>query len=167
DDKRIQVTCERDPANLPFFRLAARGLVLDLARHERRFNLVFAADVVDGIVAAGEADAAPGRTYFLTDPRPYAHADAARALSRVFGRRLRRIAVPDPVLDLAALAADGVSRITGRPLVFGRHKAREMKTRWWLCSPGRAEGDFGWRSRVSLEDGVRATARWYREAGWL
>jgi nucleoside-diphosphate-sugar epimerase len=151
----------RDLALLPFFRLAARGLALGLDGRGRRFNLLHASDVASGLLLAAEAEGARGRTYFLSDGVPYRYGDIASSMGRAFGREVRRIPVPDFMLDLAGALADETTGLLGRPAVFGRDKARELKGRFWLCSAERASRELGWAARVALDPGIAETAAWY------
>jgi len=156
----------RDEAILPFFQLAARGFCPGLDGPGRRFNLLHARDVADGILAAATAPGADGRTYFLADDDGgYSYSGLGQAMATAYGRRQRRLPLPDVLLDLAAVAADEIAALTGRVSVFGRQKAIELKTRWWLCSPARARRELGWKARVPLATGLAETARWYAEAG--
>ncbi|MHC4731703.1 MAG: NAD-dependent epimerase/dehydratase family protein [Planctomycetota bacterium] len=160
----------RDEGILPFFQLAALGLAAGLeGPRGRRFNLLHARDVAEGMLAAAETPAAAGRTYFLADEHGhgYGYRDVARSLERAFGRRTRRVPLPDLLVDLAGVITDEVAWLFGRRPIFGRDKAREIKARWWLCSPERAARDLGWRARIPLDDGFAETARWYAEAGKL
>jgi nucleoside-diphosphate-sugar epimerase len=160
----------RDEGILPFFQLAARGFAAGLeGPRGRRFNLLHARDVAEGTLAAAETAAAAGRTYFLADEHGsgYGYPEVARSLERAFGHRTRRVPLPDLLLDLAGVITDEVAWLCGRRSIFGRDKAREIKARWWLCSPERAARDLGWRARIALDDGFAETARWYAEAGKL
>ncbi|MHC4970870.1 MAG: NAD-dependent epimerase/dehydratase family protein [Planctomycetota bacterium] len=160
----------RDEGILPFFQLAALGFAAGLeGPRGRRFNLLHARDVAEGTLAAAETPAAAGRTYFLADEHGtgYGYRDVAESLERAFGRRTRRVPLPDLLLDLAGVITDEVAWLCGRRPVFGRDKAREIKARWWLCSPERAARELGWRARIPLDDGIAETARWYAEAGKL
>ncbi len=157
----------RDRGILPFFQLAARGLAADLDGPGRRFNMIHVRDLAEGIRSAGAASTSVGRVYFLTHPQPCSYRDVGSALAAAFGRKLWRLRVPDVVLDLAAVAVDEVAALTGTPQIFGRQKAIELKSRYWLCSPARARADFGWSTSLGLAEGMAETALWYREAGWL
>lgn len=157
----------RDEGILPFFQLAAAGFWPDLDGRGRRFNLLHACDVADALLAAAGSEVAVGRTYFLSDGRGYAHREVGEALGRAFGRRVRRVPVPDLLLDFAALVTDETASLLGRVPVFGRQKAKELKARYWLASPERAERELGWRPRMPLETGLAETARWYEAAGWI
>lgn len=155
----------RDRALLPFFRFAARGLAPGLEGRGRRFNLLHARDVARGVLLAAEAEGARGRTYFLSDGQGYGYGDIAASMGRAFGRPARRVPVPDFVLDLAAALGDEAMSLLGRVPVFGRDKARELKARFWLCSPARAVRELGWTPGVALDDGIRETAEWYVRQG--
>lgn len=157
----------RDVALLPLFRLASKGLWPGLEGPGRRFNLLHARDVARGILLAAEAEGARGRTYFLSDGPGYGYPDVARSMGRAFGRRTRRVPVPDFALDLAAAVSDEVMSLLGRAAVFSRDKARDLKGRLWLCSAARAEAEIGWRPLVALDDGTKETADWYRRNGLL
>jgi nucleoside-diphosphate-sugar epimerase len=155
----------RDLALLPFFRLAARGLAPGLEGAGRRFNLLHARDVARGLLLAAEAEAASGRTYFLADEQGYGYPDIARSMAQAYGRRVRRVPVPDLLLDIAAILTEEAGALVGRAPVFSRDKARELKARWWLASAARARRELGWAPRIPLDEGMRETARWYAEAG--
>ena len=46
-------------------------------------------------------------------------------------------------------------------------KANELLADAWLCDPTGLERAIGWRAATDLREGLRATAAWYRAAGWL
>jgi nucleoside-diphosphate-sugar epimerase len=156
----------RDEGILPFFQLASMGFAAGLEGRGRRFNLLHARDVAEGILAAATAAVARTEVYFLVDADGgYDHGKLAAALGRAFGRRLRRLPVPDLLLELAGVLTDEIALFTGGVPILGRQKARELLTRWWLGSPERAERDLGWSARIPLAEGLADTARWYAERG--
>jgi len=157
----------RDQAILPFFQLGARGFAPGLDGRGRRFNLLHARDVAAGLLAAATAPPAAGRVYFLADADGCSYADLAGVLARVFARRIRKIPLPDVLLDLAGALVDEIAGLAGQVPVFGREKARELKARWWLASAAAAQRDLGWEPRIELDEGFSETARWYEEHGLL
>jgi len=157
----------RDRALLPFFALAARGLAPGLEGPGRRFNLLHVRDVARGIARAAEVEGARGRVYFLSDGSGYGYPEIALSMGRAFKRKTRRIPIPDFVLDIAAALSDELAGLAGRTPVFGRDKARELKARWWLCSPRNAERDLDWRPAIGLDEGIAETADWYLREGLL
>jgi nucleoside-diphosphate-sugar epimerase len=71
------------------------------------------------------------------------------------------------VLHAAARVSEIAARASGQPTVFDRDKARELLAPGWLCETESARRVLGFQTRIPLEQGLRATAQWYREEGWL
>ena len=42
-----------------------------------------------------------------------------------------------------------------------------MDERFWICGNERISREIGWQPAMSAAKGVRATAEWYRDHGWL
>jgi len=150
-----------------FFDAAARGVLLRVGTRPRRVSIVHGADLAAGIRLALDADRAAGRTYFVADPAPYAIDDLIARIAAAVGGRTRRVRVPDPVLRAAGVLAEEIARWRGATPLFSRDKAREFLAEGWVCDPRRAMDELGWRPARTLDEGLAATARWYRERGWI
>jgi nucleoside-diphosphate-sugar epimerase len=57
--------------------------------------------------------------------------------------------------------------LTGRPALLNRARYRELSAPGFVCSVAKIEAATGWRAAIAIDDGVQATADWYRRAGWL
>jgi nucleoside-diphosphate-sugar epimerase len=53
------------------------------------------------------------------------------------------------------------------PATLNVEKARDLLQTHWVCNPEKFENHTGFRNRVSLDEGLRATIKWYKEFGWL
>jgi nucleoside-diphosphate-sugar epimerase len=84
------------------------------------------------------------------------HGEFARAIGRAVGRR---------VLFTAAARLDRLLRGAGAKLTPDR--ARYMLHPDWACSPDRRVPATLWSPRIPTDEGLAATAAWYRAAGWL
>ena len=42
-----------------------------------------------------------------------------------------------------------------------------MLSHHWVCDSTQTRDELGWSPEVALADGLRMTARWYEENGWL
>ncbi|MGQ0612456.1 MAG: NAD-dependent epimerase/dehydratase family protein [Planctomycetaceae bacterium] len=157
----------RDEAIFPFFQMARSGLRPGLEGRGRRFNLLHAEDVAEAILLAGTRGEARNRLYYLAEGPGCTHGEVGEALSAAYGRRLRRVPLPDLLLDLAGVLTDELAGLLGRTPVFGRDKAKDLKARFWVCSALRAGRELGWTPRITLQEGMAATARWYEEQGWI
>lgn len=59
----------------------------------------------------------------------------------------------------------GVARM--KPSTLNRDKYHIMRQRNWEVSTEKAERDFGFKSQVSLKEGVEKSVEWYKKEGWL
>jgi nucleoside-diphosphate-sugar epimerase len=157
----------RDTDVLLYFQWINRGLTLLPGFKKRYVNLIFVGDLTEGMIAAARSDAATGRTYFLSHPQSYSWQEISSAIARSLDKKTLPLRIPLGLARFAALLAEGGAMAAGKNSIFNRQKVREMSQKYWTCSPGRAEKDFGFRCRHDLKRGLNITARWYRENGWL
>jgi UDP-glucose 4-epimerase len=109
-----------------------------LGRLDPRRDLTFVADTVDGFVRAATAPAVIGQTVQLGTGRAESIGDLFEIACGILGVQAT------PVVDPARLRPDA-----SEVLVL-------------LSDPSRAAALLGWRPRVSIEDGIRATVEWLR-----
>ncbi|EPX61659.1 UDP-glucose 4-epimerase [Cystobacter fuscus DSM 2262] len=157
----------RDRENLLLFRLVARGLRLRLGGGERPLTLVDVEDVVDLLQVVAERDEALGQSFFVGHPHPFTLERIQDLAAEALGVRPRTVNLPPLVLSTLATAADGVARLTGRPLPLNRKFARQLLAPAWTCSSAKAERLLGFRATRDPADTIRRSALWYRQHGWL
>ena len=75
--------------------------------------------------------------------------------------------VPSPLARLAGELGQLRWALTGRPQILSRRKVRDLLQPRWTCSWARAEHELGYCPRVGLEEGMRQTAEWYAQHGWI
>jgi len=149
------------------FRLVKRGLAPEFTGARQEISAVDARDVVDGILAAAECEAAAGRVYFLTHPEILSWRRVGEIAARALGRPYRRIPIPLGLLPSLAGLAGLAGRLTGRPNELPADRVADLRAPSWSCSPERAAGDFGFRPRFDAEHGIPDAVRWCVGAGWL
>ncbi|MDQ7797881.1 MAG: NAD-dependent epimerase/dehydratase family protein [Candidatus Edwardsbacteria bacterium] len=157
----------RDTDVLLYFQWINRGLALLPGFKKRYAHLIFVGDLAQGMVAAARSDAAAGKTYFLSHPQSHSWQEISWAIARSLNKKPLPLMVPLGLANFAALLAEGGALATGGNSIFNRQKVREMSQKYWTCSPGRAQKDFGFNCRYDLKRGLEITARWYRENDWL
>jgi len=161
---------------LRMFKLVSRGWYVTVGSGALEISLVEVRDLAAGLRLAAsrgrrlaEAPDEPSTgVYFLAQPeRPTLDelaAIVARALDRPVPRPIR---VPVLVAWCVAAAAEVAARVRRQPGYVCFDKVREARAGCWTCSPERAERELGARSRHDLAEGLRQTAVWYRERGWI
>lgn len=129
------------------------------------YSLLYVDDLVKGLVSAAEAKETEGGVYFLSDGSVYSNEDIVKEIAKVLGTRtVMRIRIPKPVL--AVLVGIGKKMVKGTSII-NRDKLRELKYIRWTCDSSKAGKDFGFVPKVSLKEGIKWTADWYRIHQWL
>ena len=172
---RLPVTIVRPPAVygprdanfLPLFRLAVRlGRVPVIGKPSKQAAFVYAGDLAEGLRLAAQTPQAVGRTYYIASGI-HTMSEVAEAVCLALNMPPRLLRVPPLLARLAGEIGQIAWAVTGRPQIVSRGKIRGLLHPWWTCSWTRARQELGYRQAVSLQEGMRLTAQWYVEHGWL
>jgi len=150
-----------------YFQMVNRGLKLLLGRGERRASFIFVQDFVTLILRALEDERAAGQIYFAAEGRDYDWREVSEMVAEALGKRAARVTLPEWLLPVIAAAAGFQARITKRPALLNEQKLIELRQPYWVCSAEKARRELGFEAQHDLATGLRLTAQWYRENGWL
>lgn len=156
----------RDGDLLAAFRAVQRGVVPVPVRGAR-IDLCHVADVVAALLLAADGPGAANQTYFVAGDRPVSWEEAGEAIAAALGVRAARVPIPAIAALAVAVGAEAWARLRGRAALLTRDKVREMRERCWLCDTSKIRRALGFRPGVEVREGLRRTAEWYRQAGWL
>jgi len=165
-----------DRGVLEMFRpIAHSGLHVVPGSKERRVSLIHVADLVALLLlAAGKGerlrpDGAPGQgVYFVAAEHDPTYDELGQAIARAMGKKRATVVhVPGPLVRLVGLCGDSLGRVRQRPGWVNSDKMAEALAGSWMCSSAKARTRLGWSPAVPLDERLRETARWYRQAGWL
>ena len=123
---------------LALMHAVARGWPLPFASIENRRSLVFVENLCDAILACLQSGNASGKTYVVSDGPPVSTPALCRAIGDALGRPARLFRFPPRLLPLDKLKGS---------LVVDDAALRE---------------ELGWKPPFSFEEGLSATAAWYR-----
>lgn len=153
-----------DKETFELFRMARRGLVALPPRG--RFSVIHVADLCRLILAIIDADESWSETYEPDDgtAEGWEHRHFARTLGRAFGKRATTISMPRLVMHAAA-RADGLVRRGKAKLT--RDRARYFCHPDWVARAERRPPSQLWTPQVRTPSGLKETAAWYREQGWI
>lgn len=160
---------ERDIGVYSFFQAMQKsGFAPIIGFDKKLVSLVHQADLVNGIVMAGESQNSIGKGYFISSERYYSWEEVGEVTAKIIGRKKSRyIRVPHLVVFAAAAVSDFVGRFQKKPPIFDFEKGKDITQQFWICSVLEAKTDFGYSQEISLENGIERTMRWYKENGWL
>lgn len=130
------------------------------------YHPLYVDNLVDAFLLCMPPGAGNGRAYLIADDRYYQIEEIVRAVARALEMSVR---IPHyPVLPVVALAhiMDKVYRPFGlAPPIFPRRVDWYRQNRAFDIT--RAKRELGYAPRVHLDEGLRCTATWYREKGYL
>lgn len=155
-----------DTRFLKMFRGLARGRFPMLGSGRVFYHLTYIDDLVEGFRLCGETPSAAGRTYLLGGPEYTTLAELVEIVARELKVSPPRVSWPVWPVWLAGALCELVSvPLRIEPPLYRRRVDFYRKSRAFDISRARAE--LGYNPAVSLQDGIRRTADWYRAQGLL
>jgi len=152
---------------LHFGRMADRlrggkGVIVGSGRNALPF--VYVTDVVQGLLLALDHEGAVGQAYNIANDQPLTQEEFLQAIAQEIGAKPPRLHVPYRALYVAGYAAERLAMVTHserQPIVtrlgaklFGTDNRHAID---------KARRELGYTPRVTLREGVRLAAAWYRK----
>ncbi|WP_059412908.1 NAD-dependent epimerase/dehydratase family protein [Cupriavidus basilensis] len=146
--------------------LRSRHGVLPLPRGGKAFiDMTYVGNVVHAMKTATHAPVASGEAFNITNFEPCTLASMLqRLLGDGLGLRYRIRALPYPLLDAAARAAELGARLRRREPLLTRYGIGALHFDMTL-SNARARQRLGYHPRHGIDEGIRLTADWIRGHG--
>jgi nucleoside-diphosphate-sugar epimerase len=158
---------EWDRGTLTIFQLARRPVMPVFGDGSQELSVIHADDLAQALIAAGTTPATAGRVYFAAHPATTTSRELALACGRALGTTPRIVPVPAFVARGVLWTVGSLAHLAGRATLLSADKANEYLAPAWTCRPDALMSDGNWRATIDLESGLRRTAAWYREVGWL
>jgi nucleoside-diphosphate-sugar epimerase len=150
-----------------YIKTIKHGLKLLIGFHDKLMSLIHVEDLVNGIILAGESALAAGEKYFLGSEEYYSYSEIGATIARVVHRHPLSLRLPHCLVWSVGAVSTVIGKLSGQQVFLNIEKAREVVQPAWTCSVAKARTQLGFHQRVSLEEGMRQTYRWYVENGWL
>jgi nucleoside-diphosphate-sugar epimerase len=127
------------------------------------YSLIYVDDLIQGIIVAAEKKEGEGRTFFLADETVYTNDDIIQEISAALGCRAAKVRMPRGLMPLVAYLGEKVNKKG----IINRDKAKEARYSNWTCDVGRAREELGFKAKITLREGIKWTADWYKIHRWL
>ena len=144
-----------------------RGIEPVFGTQSKQLSLIYGPELARAIIEAALSERTTGETYYVSDPIVYPLTEALAIAARILGRRTIKVRLPSPLLYTIAGLSELALSFSRAPSTLNVEKARDLLQTHWVCNSERFENHTGFRNRVSLEEGLKATISWYKEFGWL
>lgn len=126
-----------------------RGIPLPLAGVHNARSLVYVDNLVDALIVCATHPAATGQTYLVRDGADVSTAQLVEMIALALGHNSHSFYFP-PMLLRAAAA------------VLGRSDQADKLLASLRVNDAKIRNELGWKPPCTMEQGLRATADWYR-----
>lgn len=153
-----------DRETLELFRMAKRGFFALPPRG--RFSVIHVEDLCALILAVLDSPDSWSEIYEPDDGREngWDNRHFARTLGRIYGKRAATLSMPKAALSLASvldrLFRRDAAKLTPDRVGYFCHPD-------WVVTPERKPDPNLWKPEVRTPTGLKETAEWYRNEGWL
>lgn len=152
-----------DREGLTLLRLARGWIAPVLTKPEPRIAMIHARDAAAAVIALSRDDLT-NAIFEISDERleGYGWTELLQIAGTELGRMPHTVPVPDFLIRAAGAASDAVTALTGRPLVFGQGKTRDILHRDWGSDRSSQPSEMLWRPHVDLRTGLKEAIAWWR-----
>ncbi len=157
----------RDKDIFEFFNTIGKGLQPMVGFKEKYISLLHVEDTVRGVLMAAEYPGAVAKTYFISSSSIYGWREIGDVARKLMGTKVLRIRIPEIGVYIISAFNEFFALFSSKPALINFEKARDMVQDYWTCDSSKAEKEFGYRQKISLEEGIRSTIEWYKREGWL
>jgi len=145
-----------------FFKMIKGGHPVIFGRGDNLRSMSYIDNTVQGMLLAAHLEKAAGRTYWITDRRPYSFIEIIETVAKVLGVQVRPRYLPRFGSDVARLV-DSLLQMGG---FYSQdvHVAGELAASI-AVSIDAARRDLGYDPEIELEEGMRRSIAWCRAQG--
>lgn len=157
----------RDKDYFLMLKSLSKGFDFSVGYKKQLLTFVYVEDLARAIYDALEK-APVGETYIISEPKAYTQKEFRRIATKKLGKKfVMPMKMPLSIVKLVSGIAEkwGVARM--KPSTLNKDKYNILKQRNWDADTSKAQKDFDFSPKVSLDEGIEKSVEWYREHGWL
>ena len=155
-----------DTRFLKLFKAIHRGKFFMIGSGRTLYHLTYIADLVSGFILAGTHPAAQGEVFTIAGERYTTLNDLISMISAILNKSVPKWHIPAWPVMAAAHVCDRVCQPLGiSPPIYPRRVEFFLLDRAFTIE--KAKKLLGYQPQVTLEEGLRRTAAWYKAKGLL
>jgi nucleoside-diphosphate-sugar epimerase len=129
-------------------------------------HLVYVENLVDGVILASRKKSAIGQKYLIGDDKAYSVRKIVDTIASELGTKVPKMNIPYRAAWFGAIPFELLGRAMKKRPMISRYTVNFLaKNRVYDIS--KAKKELGYSSKVSLKEGIKITADWYRSKGFL
>lgn len=156
---------EREYSYLTLAKLVKKGMLFKIGNGHNYTSNIYVSDFVQALVKLVNKGTV-GETYIVTADKSIDFIEAGKIIAEELGVKLRVIKVPVWFMRISSSIEEKILTFWGRKPIVTRQNI-EMTLQDRVYDISKAKNDFGYTPEVSMEQGIRAVVRWYKEKGLI
>lgn len=130
------------------------------------YHMTFVKDLVNGIILAGEKKSINGEIFTLGGPEYVKVRELVEKIAKILDRKISNFRIPITPVYISAFICEVLCRLVKvEPPIYRRRLDFFLKDRAFDISKARKL--LGYNPSVSLDEGLKITAKWYLDNGFL
>lgn len=155
-----------DTRFLKLFRPVKKGTFVMIGSGKTLYHMTYIDDLIDGIVLVGTREEALGEVFTLAGGEYTTLSELVNAIADALKKSHPKWRIPFYPVFLASIVCDRVCRTFGiEPFLYPRRVEFFYKDRAFDIS--KAKRLLGYQPKVSLDEGLKKTAEWYKSQGLI
>jgi nucleoside-diphosphate-sugar epimerase len=151
----------RDTDFLLFFKTIKKGFYPYWGKCH--YSLLYVEDLIKGIILSSETQRAENQIFFLSGSINYTNDEIAKEISSALGKKARKVSLPRACMPLVGLIGEKLNQKS----IMNRDRVKDFRYSNWTCDAGKAKDEIGFETTISLPEGIKWTADWYKIHKWL
>jgi len=155
-----------DTRFLKLFKLAAKKMSVMIGSGKVLYHMTFIDDLVDGIILCGNVAGVEGEVFTIGGEKYTTLKELVTEIAEILNTSYPKISIPFLPVFWASIICDKLCKLINvSPPLYPRRVEFFSKDR--AFSIDKAKRMLGYQPKISLREGLRQTADWYRDNGYL
>jgi dihydroflavonol-4-reductase len=129
-------------------------------------SICYVGNLVEAALLAKDKEDVLGQVYFIADKEHYRFRRLVSVIADKEGVKLPKFSIPVFLAYTIGFVCEKISKLFKVYVPFTRSTV-DMMTKDRVYDVSKAEKELGYLSKISLEEGVQQTVKWYKEIGFL
>lgn len=157
---------ERDKAMLSVFKLASKGIFVNVGKNKKFISMIDSKNLVD-ILDKTLTSNLYKETIDCAFFKPIELSKMNSLLSHFYNKKGINLSIPEKLLKFVGWINEKFSKILGLTSVFDRDKALDISQQYWIANTNKLKDLLNWNPVRDFESALSETKQWYKKNKWI